>query len=89
MPDQPSDVLTPQRIAEQQIIALEIDRSDRDTTIERLRAENAALRKACVEALSVVDECYAATGHIRVAKTSQQRMKIEAALAGEPEVTNG
>jgi len=36
---------------------------------------------ACREALKVVDECYEATGHIHVAKTSNQRMLIDAALA--------
>lgn len=37
--------------------------------------------EACVEALAVVDDAYEATGHIRVAKTSHQRLKIESALA--------
>lgn len=35
---------------------------------------------ACEEALAIVDECYAATGHFKVAKTSKQRLRIEAAI---------
>lgn len=38
---------------------------------------------ACKEMMAVVDECYVVTGHIKVARTSEQRMRIEALAAGE------
>ena len=40
----------------------------------------AEIKDVLVEALKVVDDCYTATGHFRVAKTSIQRMKIERAI---------
>lgn len=55
-------------------------REERDAA----RAERDQARKACRECLSVIDDCYAATGHIHVAKTSHQRMRIEALAAGLP-----
>lgn len=39
------------------------------------------LLAACREALRMVDEAYEATGFFRVAATSEQRMRIEAAIA--------
>jgi hypothetical protein len=50
---------------------------DLDSTADEL----ARLREALREALAVVDECYEATGHIKVAKGSVQRNKILVALA--------
>lgn len=47
----------------------------------RLFAASPRLLKACIECLKVVDDCYETTGHIRVAKTSHQRLQIEAAIA--------
>jgi hypothetical protein len=47
----------------------------------------ALLAELCKEMMVVVDECYKATGHIRVAKTSYQRKHIETLigiLTGEP-----
>lgn len=38
------------------------------------------LLAACRECLSAVDEAYSATGHFRVAATSEQRMRLEAAI---------
>ena len=39
------------------------------------------LLAACRDCLAVVDEAYQATSYIRVAHTSEQRLKIEAAIA--------
>lgn len=39
------------------------------------------LLAACRESLAMVDDAYIATGHIRVAKTSEQRLRLEAAIA--------
>lgn len=47
----------------------------------RLIAAAPELLAACQQALLVVDEAYEATGFIRIAKTSLQRMSIEAAIA--------
>lgn len=47
----------------------------------RLIAAAPDLLAACREALAVVDEAYQATGFIRIAATSEQRMRIEAAIA--------
>lgn len=47
----------------------------------------ALLAELCQEMMVVVDECYKATGHIRVAETSHQRKRIETLvglLTGEP-----
>lgn len=41
-------------------------------------------RKALQAALGAIDEAYLATGHIKVAKTSVQRMAIESAIAEPP-----
>ncbi len=39
------------------------------------------LLEACQEALAAVDEAYQATGYLKICKTSEQRLKIEAAIA--------
>ena len=39
------------------------------------------LLTACKESLEAVDECYKATGHFKVAETSDQRQRILAAIA--------
>ena len=44
------------------------------------RAAGPELLEACREALRVADEAYEATGYVKVAKTSRQRMAIEAAI---------
>ena len=36
---------------------------------------------ACIETLAVVDEAYQATGFVKIAHTSHQRLKIAAAIA--------
>jgi len=38
------------------------------------------LLEAAKEALAVVDECYRATGHFKVADTSGQRERLRAAI---------
>ena len=43
--------------------------------------QRAKLLAACQECLTAIDDCYEKTGHFKMAKTSEQRMKIEAALA--------
>lgn len=48
----------------------------------RLAARCEGLEDACRETMAVVDEAYLATNYIKVAKTSYQRLRIEAALAG-------
>jgi hypothetical protein len=50
---------------------------------EIVQAVNAhdALLGACKECLIVVSDCYKSTGHIRVAQTSEQRLRIEKAIA--------
>ena len=65
-------------------------------TAEKPSAELAALRQdaercreACREALSAIDDAYASTGHIKVAKTSRQRKKILAAIDAAKEATDG
>ena len=52
-----------------------------DPEIARLRAVNAELLATCEETARVVDEAYEATGFIKVAKSSHQRMRIEAVIA--------
>lgn len=48
------------------------------------------LEEACRECLKVAEDCYEATGHFHVAKTSRQRMKIESLLAlAEPGADGG
>lgn len=47
----------------------------------RLIAAAPDLLAACQEMLITVDECYKATGHFKVAKTSEQRLRLEAAIA--------
>lgn len=44
--------------------------------------EVVALRSMLRECLKVVDDCYEKTHHHRVAKTSHQRLAIEAAIDG-------
>ena len=58
---------------------LDVAKGETKAAVEREKG----LREACTEALAVVDEAYAATGFIRIAKTSEQRQKIAAALAQE------
>lgn len=56
----------------------------------KLKDPAAALSRAAEaleEALVIVDEAYVETGHAKVAKTSKQRLRIEASIAelkGEP-----
>lgn len=54
----------------------------REVTAERdrLRQGRLDLCEACREALQVVDEAYQATGYIKIAETSEQRLRIEAAM---------
>lgn len=62
------------------------------TECVRLRAINAELLESCKKAMKVVDEAYLATGFIRVAKTSLERMAIESAIAkaeGTPPPVSG
>lgn len=40
-----------------------------------------ALLEALETAMVVVDECYAATGHVKVSETSVQREKVRSAIA--------
>ncbi len=49
--------------------------------VSELRAEVERLRGLLAESLSAIDEAYQATGYFKVAKTSEQRMRIESALA--------
>lgn len=42
---------------------------------------SARLLAACKEMLAVVDEAYTATGYFKVAETSEQRLRLEAAFA--------
>lgn len=49
-------------------------------TPRELAEQVKALREACHECLLVADEAYRATGYMRIAKSSIQRMKIEAAI---------
>ncbi len=49
--------------------------------LKKAKSVNADLLAACKEALKVVDDCYESTGHIKVAKSSAQRMAIEAAIS--------
>lgn len=55
-----------------------------DAELARVTEDRDRLRAACEECLKVVDECYEATGHIRAARTSEQRLRIEAALNPAP-----
>ena len=58
-----------------------------NATLDKEAAEDngwesfADLLEACKECLEVVDDCYEATGHVKVAVGSDQRTKIEAAIA--------
>jgi hypothetical protein len=55
-------------------------REERDANA-KLIAAAPDLLAACEECLKVIDECYEATGCIKVCRTSEQRLKIEAAIA--------
>ena len=46
----------------------------------RLIAAAPDLLAACKEALAAVDEAYQATGFVRIMATSEQRLRIEAAI---------
>ncbi len=48
---------------------------------ERAQSVNTELLTACKEALVAVDESYLATGYIKICNTSEQRLRIEAAVA--------
>jgi hypothetical protein len=48
--------------------------------LDAMRHQRDALLAACKEALAAVDEAYQATGFVKVAKTSAQRQRIEAAI---------
>lgn len=56
-----------------------------EAEVARLQEVNKKLVEATKECLKVVDECYEATGHIRVAETSHQRILIVSALAAAGE----
>lgn len=47
------------------------------------------VRDAMKECLVVAEECYEATGHFKIAKTSVQRLKIESALSKLTELIEG
>lgn len=49
-------------------------------SLAKLLAERQATMEIIRECLDVVDDCYDATGHFRVAKNSEQRKKIEECL---------
>jgi hypothetical protein len=49
---------------------------------ERLQDHNEMLKQACTETLVIVHECYEATGHIRVAETSTQAIRLARLIAG-------
>jgi hypothetical protein len=59
--------------------------TERDQLRERVRL----LEAACQDALQAVDEAYTATGYLKICKTSEQRLRIEAALVPAPEVNRG
>lgn len=54
---------------------------DEQAANARLIAAAPDLLAACQEALTAIDEAYQATGHVKIAKTSKQRLRIEAAIA--------
>ena len=66
-----------QRIADG--IATRAEKAERDLAEERAHADR--LAEALGVALPAVDEAYQATGYFRVARTSAERLAIEAALA--------
>lgn len=68
-------------IAQAQQISASVDDKHVRNANAKLMAAAHDLYEACRESLSMCDEAYEATGYIKVAKTSEQRMRLEAALA--------
>lgn len=78
--DPPTIVATAICIVEGNATSQEVTEANARRIVQCVNAHDDLLA-ACRECLAVVTECYEATGHIRAAKTSEQRLRIEAAIA--------
>lgn len=56
-------------------------RTEENAANARLIAAAPDLLAACKEALQMCDEAYQATGYVKIASTSEQRLRLEAAIA--------